>query len=427
MSKLAINGGAPVIKKAPAPYNTIGAEEKQAVIDVMERGNLSQYVGAWCGDFMGGSIVKDLEARTAKQVGTKYALAVNSATSGLYAAAGAFGLSPGDEVIVSPYTMVASVTAAVVWGAIPVFADIDPKTFCISPKSIEEKITPRTKAIFAVDIFGHPADFDTIKAIAKKHNLYVMEDAAQSPGAFYKGKPCGDLADIAVFSLNYHKHVHCGEGGVVFTNDKRLMEKIALIRNHAEAVVGDMGFDDLTNMVGQNYRMSELHAAIAVEQYKKLDDLVKKRIAHANRLSARLKKIEGITTPYVQDDCKHVYYIYPLKYDRTKMKGVHRDVFVKALNAEGLEAAGGYVMPIYLEPMYQKKQAFGKNGWPFSLGPTNYQKGLCPTCESMYENELITMGNVHAQLSEQDINAIAEVFEKVTANLDELINLKRSA
>lgn len=427
MTKLAINGGDALITKKFPRYNTIGQEEKDAAMRVMDSGNLSQYIGAWDKDFFGGPVVKELESYIADLIGSKYALAVNSATSGLYAAAGAFGIGPGDEVIVPPFTMVASVTAALVWAGIPVFADIDPDTFCLSPKSIREKITPRTKAIVVVDLFGHPAAYDEIMAIAKEHDLMVLEDAAQAPGVRYKGKRCGNLADIGVYSLNYHKHVHCGEGGIIFTDDEALMNKMALIRNHAEAVVGDMGHTDLTNMIGQNYRMSELHAAIALEQYKKLDGLLATRIAHADRLTARLKKIDGLQTPYVQADCENAYYMYALKYDSHKMKGIHRDQFIAALNAEGVEIQGGYVKPIYLEPMYQQQTAFGKTKWPFDLGSPSYKKGLCPNCENLHETELMLMGGIHSQLSDSDIDLIASAFEKVTDNIDELLAQEQTA
>lgn len=427
MPKLAINGGSPLIKHSFPSYNTIGREEKEAVARIMDSGNLSQYIGAWHDDFWGGPAVKELEKYAAGMVGAEYALAVNSATSGLYAALGAIGISPGDEVIVPPYTMVASATAALVWGGIPVFADIDPATFCISPKSIKEKITPKTRAIVVVDLFGHPGDYDEIMRIARAHNLLVLEDAAQAPGVTYKGRLCGNLADIGVYSLNYHKHVHCGEGGIVFTNSEVLMKKVALIRNHAEAVVRNMGHADLSNMIGQNYRMSELHAAIAREQYKKLQGLLHTRISYANKLTSHLKEIDGIEPPYVQTGCEHAYYVYPIKYDAKKMKGVHRDTFIAALNAEGLAVSGGYVKPIYLEPMYQKKRAFGTGHWPFELSNVSYEKGICPNCERMNESELMLIGNIHAQLEETDIDLMADVFAKVAENIDELTAMERTA
>ena len=275
MEKLAIHGGIPVRasdRLFPA-YNSIGAEEKDAALRVLDSGVLSKYLGCWDPDFYGGPEVQAFESEWAKKFGAKYGIAMNSATSGLIAAVGALGIEPGDEIIVSPYSMVISATAPLFYGAIPVFTDIEPEYFCLDPKSVEEKITSRTKAIIVVDIFGQPYDADAINAIAKKHGIAVIEDAAQAPGAYYKGRAAGALADIGVYSLNYHKHIHAGEGTVVVTNDPALAERLQLIRNHAEAVVEEKGVSDLTNMVGYNFRLTEVQAAIGREQLKKLDGL----------------------------------------------------------------------------------------------------------------------------------------------------------
>src|SRR5688572_26483516 len=169
--KLAINGGSPVRTKLFPAYNTIGKEEKAAVRRVLDSGNLSQFLGAWSPDFFGGPEVRMFEENWCSAFNVNYSVSVNSNTSGLFAAMGAIGIQPGDEVIVSPYTMSASAIAPLVYGGIPVFADIDPDTFCMDPKSIESRITPRTKAILVVHIFGHPADMEAIMAIAQKHNL----------------------------------------------------------------------------------------------------------------------------------------------------------------------------------------------------------------------------------------------------------------
>ena len=285
MAKLAINGGAPV-RSTPFPqYVTIGEEEKRAVMEVLDSTVLSKFLGTWSPDFYGGPRVQKLEREWAEYFGIRHAVSVNSATSGLYAAVGAAGIGPGDEVIVSPYTMTASATAALVYGGIPVFADIDPETFCLSPASIRERITPRTKAIIVVDIFGHPAEMNEIMQIAREHHLVVIEDAAQAPGAHYHGRNAGTLADMGVFSLNYHKTIHCGEGGVVVTNSDEFAERLQLIRNHGEVVVKKKGVTNLVNMVGFNYRMTEIEAAIASEQLKKLESLVAPRIEAAEFLT----------------------------------------------------------------------------------------------------------------------------------------------
>ncbi|HEU4879439.1 MAG TPA: DegT/DnrJ/EryC1/StrS family aminotransferase, partial [Gemmatimonadaceae bacterium] len=247
----------------------------------MDGGVLSGFLGTWSPSFYGGSSVRQLERDWESSFGVKRAIAVNSATSGLYAAAGAAGIGPGDEVIVSPYTMTASASAAIVYGAIPVFADIDEETFCITPATIRARLSPYTKAIIVVDLLGHPAEMDEIMALARERNLVVIEDAAQVPGATYKGRPAGTQGHMGVFSLNYHKTIHTGEGGVVVTNDDEFAERMALIRNHGEVVVKDKGTEDIVNLVGFNYRMTEIEAAIGIEQLKKLHALHPPRVRNA--------------------------------------------------------------------------------------------------------------------------------------------------
>ena len=279
MSPLALLGGAPVRREPFPAYNTIGREEIEAVTKVLESGNLSQYLGAWHDDFYGGPEVRAFESEWAAAFKAKHAVSVNSATSGLYAAAGAAGVGPGDEVIVSPYTMMASATAALVFNAVPVFADVDPQTFCLTADSIRARLSERTRAIIVVHIFGGPADMDPIMALARERNLTVIEDCAQVPFAAYKGRPVGTFGHMGVFSLNYHKHIHTGEGGLVVTNDDRLAERVALIRNHGDAVVGKKGHDDILNIVGFNFRLGEMEAAVGRCQLAKGPDLVARRRA----------------------------------------------------------------------------------------------------------------------------------------------------
>ena len=202
----------------------------------------------------------------------KHAISINSWTSGLQTAVGAIDIQPGDEVIVTPWTMCATVSAIVSWLAIPVFADIDPKTLNLSPKSVEKCISKRTKAIMVADIHGLSSDMDSLLKIAKKHNLKIINDSAQSPGAKYKGKFVGAIGDIGGFSLNYHKHIQTGEGGVLVTNDEIIAQKCRLIRNHAESIMNEN--EPLSNMIGSNYRMGEIEAAIGIAQLKKLKELL---------------------------------------------------------------------------------------------------------------------------------------------------------
>ena len=255
---LALFGGPKTIQQVFPKYNPIGSEELSAAKQVIESGVLSQFLGAWHEDFYGGPKVREFEKQAADYFGVKHAVTVNSWTSGLVAAVGAIGIEPGDEVITTPWTMSATATAILHWNAIPVFADIDPDTYNLDPQSIEANITPYTKAIVVADIFGQSADMDEIMAIANRHELKVISDTAQAPGAFYKGRYAGTCAHVGGYSLNYHKHIHTGEGGILVTDDDGIAERLQLIRNHAEVVVGDKGVKNLSNMIGHNFRLGEI-------------------------------------------------------------------------------------------------------------------------------------------------------------------------
>ena len=317
MSKLAINGGKAIRTELFPAYNTIGQEEKDAVMKVLDTGNLSQFIGAYHTDFLGGPTVKAFEGAWAEAFNIKHAVSVNSNTSGLFTAMGAIGIQPGDEVIVSPYSMSASAIAPLLYGGVPVFADIDPVTFCMSPESIKKCITPRTKAILIVHIFGHPAEMDSIMALAKEHNLYVIEDCAQAPMGKYKGRNVGTIGDLGIFSLNYHKHIHTGEGGVIISNNDELIERCQMIRNHAENVVAPKGIKDLTNLIGFNYRMTEIECAIGIQQLKKLPSLIEDRLKNVSYLNSKLGNINGLELqPFEENGSVHTYYLHPIKFDK---------------------------------------------------------------------------------------------------------------
>ncbi len=423
VARLAISGGKPVREKPLPEYVTIGEEEKHAVMQALDSTVLSKFLGTWSSDFYGGPRIQKLEREWAEYFGVRHAVSVNSATSGLYAAVGAAGVGPGDEVIVSPYTMTASATAALIYGAIPVFADIDPDIFCLSPQSIRDCLTPHTRAVIVVDLFGHPADMDEITQIAREYDLVVIEDAAQAPGAKYHGRYAGTLADIGVFSLNYHKTIHTGEGGIIVTNDDDLAERLQLIRNHAEVVVKDKGVKNIINMIGFNYRMTEIEAAIGSEQLKKLESLVVPRVEAADFLTERLSHLPGLTPPLVRRGVRHGYYVYAMRYDASKI-GTPRERFVAAVCAEGIPLGQGYVEPIYLEPIYQQRIAFGKDGFPFTYpgykGDVKYDRGICPVTERMHYEELIETTVCHANVSRTDLEDVVIAFEKVLENVTEL-------
>ncbi len=431
--KLAINGGEK-LRTLPFPaYNTIGCEEEEAVLRVLRSGKLSTYLGTWHDDFYGGPEVRALEKEWGEYFGVKHAISVNSATSGLYAAVGACGISPGDEVIVSAYTMSASATAALVYGAIPVFADIEEEFYCLDPRSIESKITKKTKAIIVVDLFGQPYDRDAINALAKKYHLYVIEDAAQAPGAMLDGKFAGTLGDIGIYSLNYHKHIHSGEGGIIVTDNDTLAHKLRLIRNHAEAVLSAKGIEDkneLINMVGFNYRMTEIEAAIARCQLKKLPTLLEQRLENTVYLNEQLAQITCILPTKIREGAKHAFYVHPLQFD-AEIAGMHRNRFIDAVKAElpptllreesTVLLSYGYVKPLYLQPLYQERIAFGRDGYPFTLSDVTYPKGLCHVTEDMHYNRLITHEFMRPGMTKADMDDVVAAFQKVWDNKAELL------
>jgi perosamine synthetase len=422
-AKLALFGGPKTIQTTFSRYSPIGIEEVEAAKKVIESGVLSQFLGAWHEDFYGGPKVRAFERQCADYFEVKHAVTVNSWTSGLIAAVGALGIEPGDEVIVPPWTMCASATAILHWNAIPVFADIDPETFNLCPKSVEANITPYTKAIIVVDIFGQSADMDALMTIAAKHKLKVISDTAQSPGALYKGKYAGTLADVGGISLNYHKHIHTGEGGVLFTNNDGVAERLQLIRNHAEAVVGNKGVENLSNMLGYNFRLGEIECAIGIEQLKKLNHLVASRQKAADRLTNWLEALQGLHSPVVQADCTHVYYVYPMVLD-IEMLGVSRSCIVEALRAEGvIGLAEGYTN-IHLLPMFQNKIAYGSNGFPWVSGvckrDVNYRKGICPVAEKLHDETYLGLAMCMYEMTNTEIDLIGQAFCKVWQQMDSL-------
>lgn len=433
MSKLAINGGNRVRTKPFPAYKVIGKEEQMAAIRVIESGVLSKYLGTWHKDFFGGSEVQALEKEWAAKFNVKHAISVNSATSALYCAVGAAGVGPGDEVIVSPYTMAASATAALVYNSIPVFADVEEDYYCLSVESVREKITTRTKAIIVVDIFGQSYDVEGINALAEEFNLIVIEDCAQAPGGMYKEKFTGTLGDMGIYSLNYHKHIHTGEGGIVVTDNDDLADKLRLIRNHAEVVVGKKGYSSLVNMIGFNYRMTEVEAAMAREQLKKLDQLVADRIDNVKYFESLMAEIPCLEMPKTRKDSKHVYYLHAMKFN-AELAGISRKCFVDAVKAElavtemredeGVGIGCGYVRPIYMEPIYKELIGFGENGCPFKCpmynGKINYDQGICPTVEKLHFEKVITHEYIRPSLSRNDIYDVYLAFKKVWNYREEL-------
>ena len=419
--ELAINGGKPVRTLPWTDNFTTGQEEKKAVIRVLDSGYLSKFEGSYTPDppfsFFGGPEVQALEREWCDFYESSHAISMNSATSGLFAAIGALGLGFGDEVIVSPYTMTACALAPLIYGAIPVFADVEEATGCLDPISIKKCISERTRAILVVHQFGIPADMVQITKIAEEHSLKIIEDCAQAHGAKYHGDFVGKSGDIGVFSLNVNKSIQSGEGAVCITENEDLAYRLALIRNHGEAVVGPAGIDNITNIGGFNYRLTEIQAAIAREQLKKLPDLNRHRLTLVEMLSDQLREHPFLLPPEGRERCLATYYVYPLRFSPNDVD-VKRDKFVTAVNKEGAQFYQGYVQPLYLQPLYQKQQLW-KHGYPFSA-PENqghsgkYAKGTCPVAEDLHYEKMIINEHVRWPHTTQDMKELVDIIEKVT-------------
>lgn len=418
MSDLAINGGPKVRENLFPAHRPVGSEEAAAVADVMASGVLSKYLGAWHADFYGGPTVQALEAAWAKRFGSKHAVSVNSNTSGLFCAMGAIGIEPGDEVIVCGYSMSISAVAPLLYGGIPVFADLEGDCFCLSADAVAEKITPRTKAILVVDLFGQIYDAAGINALAEKHGIAVVEDCAQAPGAKLDGKFAGTLGDIGVFSLNYHKHIHSGEGGIIVTDDDTLAEKMRMIRNHAESVVGPRDWPDLTNMLGFNYRMTEVEAAIALTQMDKLDGLLAKRLDNIAYIEKELGFVTAMTPPKVRAGATHAYYQHAYLWD-ADAAGVDRNTFMEAVKAElpmfelreteGVKLGYGYVKPLYKLPIFASNSRTSN----FTQQLPDYTDVTCPVLEELHHTTLVHHEFMVPSMEHSDIDDVVAAFDKV--------------
>ena len=287
-----------------------------------------------------GENVSEFETAYAKLLGAKRCLATASGTTALLVALHVMDVDAGDEVIVSPYTFIATYSAILINKALPVFADTDPATLTMDPTTIESRITERTRAILPVHIFGMPCDMDPINAVAKKHNLAVVEDACQAWLAEYKGRKCGTLGDLGCFSFQESKHLPSGEGGAVTGNRDELLDKCQSFHNCGRSFGSFKGNGYFTR--GSNYRMQHFQAVILLQQMDKLVQETAVRRANADYLSAHLKEIPGIQPARLPENSRAVWHLFPFRYDAAQFNGLSHDKFTKALSAEGIPCGGVY-------------------------------------------------------------------------------------
>jgi perosamine synthetase len=325
----------------------IGEEEIEEVIKVMRSGMLTSGLGA-------GLKVTEFEKNYAAFAGVKHAIAVNTGTAALHAALLASGIKTGEEVVLPSFTFVATAEAVVMAGAKPVFADIDPQTYTLAPEAVKKAITPKTRAIIPVDLYGLPADIAPIREVAAKWGLRIIEDCAQSHGATYKGKPAGAFSDIACWSLYAAKNIGTGEGGMVTTDDDVLAEKTRMVRTHGEKVKYQ------SQILGTNYRMTEIQAAIGVVQLNRLPAFFAKRSHNAARLTKDLEKSQKIVLPPKFKDRTSSWYLYTVRIkDATEQK---RNKIIEEMHSKGIGAEAYYPTPIHQMPYY--KENFGSFNLP---------------------------------------------------------------
>ncbi len=358
----------------PINLPIIGEEEIEAVVKVMRYGPLTNALGA-------GPMVTKFEKKFAEFAGVKHAISVNTGTAALHSAVVAAGVRQGDEVILPSFTFVATAEAVVMAGGKPVFVDIDPETYNLSSGEIEKNVTKKTKAILPVDLYGFSVDSTPIRRIADKHSLAIVEDAAQAHGATYAGKPVGTLADVACWSLYASKNITTGEGGIITTKSNEIAENVRLIRSHGEKE------KYASVMLGFNYRMSEIQAAIGLVQLAKLPIFVAKRRENAKRLTERLKSSDRLELPKELDERQHSWHLYTARLKNATRN--ERNKILKELKKRGIDAVAYYTNPIHLMPFY--RETYGERRLPETVKAASQVFSL-PIHPSVTETQIDYIG-----------------------------------
>jgi len=425
MKKLAIDGGERTVPEgALKPWPPIDDRDRQAVLRVFDNKIV-------CGG--GAPETVALQKEWAQYVGRKHCLATNSGTAALHMALAAAQVGIGDEVIVPAYTFLASASCVLHANAIPIFVDIDARTFNIDVTKIEEKITDKTKAIIPVHLHGLPADVDEILAIAKKHNLIVIEDACQAHGAEYKGKKVGSFGEFGAFSLNSSKNLCGGEGGFFVTDDDTYLMRGDMLRMFGDEI------DDETHLrvynasiLGYMFRTQELPAAFARAQLQRLDENNAIRHKNCTMLTDILSEYEWVTTPYAPPDRTHVWWIYIVRFD-PKKAGVDlsprefRIALEKALHMEGVAVGQWQIMPVPAQDLFQTKLGHGK-GFPWSNNPLYdreivYRGEDYPVASALCDDYTAIIGT-NPPNGRELMEMYAEAFRKVFNNLDTVVKHK---
>jgi dTDP-4-amino-4,6-dideoxygalactose transaminase len=417
MGKLAIKGGKALLTgHSKAPWPIVDKKDVDRVAAVAKSG------GWWRHS---GHEVETFEKAYAKFHKAKYALAVNNGTVSIETSLKAMGLEPGDEVIVPAVTFIASASGVLMARGVPIFADINPDTYQIDPKSIEQQISPRTKGIVVVHYGGYPADMDAINKIARKHKLFVFEDCAHAQGSEWRGKGVGAVGDMGSFSFQQSKALTSGEGGIIITDNQKYWE-VAYAYHTIGRTLGSKMYAHV--MVGPNYRMTEFQGAILNTQLDKYKKQIYLKMKNAAYFSKELRKIGLEPLPEDSRITRRGYYYYIFKYNQNLFQGVHRDVFRDACQAEGAGIGRGYGRPVYAYPVFQDNyfDIYGtpvKNKRHIKTRVVDYSKVCLPVAEHASYEEHCCIG--HSNLLYRDsLDKILAVIHKVVKNIDELKGMK---
>jgi dTDP-4-amino-4,6-dideoxygalactose transaminase len=392
MNNLAINGGTPIRTKAFPSWPIFDDLERKLILEVVDSGQ-------WGG--VERTKLEEFEQKFAEFQNAKYAISVNNGTIAITAALLAVGLGPGDEVIMPPYTFIASATGPLMFGAIPVFVDIEPDTLLIDPEKVESAITSKTKAILAVHIAGAPANMTRLKEIAQKYNLKLIEDSAQAVGSQWEGTGVGAIGDMGTFSLQSSKNLTAGEGGIILSNDENYADSAWSIANVGRIRKGGWYQHEL---VGWNFRMTEFQAAIALAQMSRLEEQCKRREKNGTLLTELLPQIDGVRT-LKRDEriTRHAYHLYMFRIEPQLADKIEKTDFIKRLSAEGIPVASGYVSLNQNKAIMETTQKF--------LGKE--RRDSCPISERLCAKEALWLFQNLLLAEEKDMYDIANAVKKV--------------
>jgi dTDP-4-amino-4,6-dideoxygalactose transaminase len=392
MTRLAIFGGDPIRKEPFAHWPQFDEREKAALIEVLES-------GVWGGY---SPKVAEFERSFADFHEARYGVTAANGTVTLEAALVAAGVGAGEEVIVPPISFIATATAVLRVGAVPVFADIDEATYNLDPERVSEAVTERTRAIIPVHFAGQPADMDALIELAERHNLVVIEDSAHAHGATWRGRRIGGMGTFGSFSFQASKNMTAGEGGILTTNDKTLAERARSVCNQGRRS-GGAWYEHVR--LGTNFRLTGFQAAVLLAQLERLPGQLETRAANAKRLTEQLAQFDIVTPPYVDERVTcHSYYLYPLRLNRERFPDLTKELFVCALVAEGIPIAEGYPHPLYRNHVFDLRE---------------YRRGECPAAERMCE-EVCWVSHEILLARQEDLRDFVAAVAKVSEHASEL-------